>query len=267
MKRRTLQSPQSVLITGATGGIGVALAKKYAAPGRTLILHGRDPGKLEELSRRCEKRGAEVRTFCLDLADQPGLQSWLRELQSQPPPDLAILNAGVTSNLGSSDEGESPTATQAVLDINLGAAITITQALLPTMRRRRSGQIALISSLSAYFGLPATPSYCASKAGLKAYGEALRGWLIPQGIAVNVVLPGFVATAMSDRFPGPRPLMISADRAAHLIHQGLRRNRARIAFPAPLSWGMWWLSVLPPDLSIWLLRRMGYGGDHPVSGV
>ena len=260
MRTRALQAPQSVLVTGSTGGIGSALAHAYAAPGRTLALQGRNGGRLERLRRDCEERGSEVRTCLVDLADQTSLQVWLQKLQTQSAPDLVILNAGVTSHVGTRCEGETGPAIQAVLGINLEAAIAITEALLPAMRRRGSGQIALISSLSAYFGLPTTPSYCASKAGLKAYGEALRGWLAPQGIAVNVVLPGFVASAMSDRFPGPKPFMISPQRAARLIHRGLKHNRARIAFPAPRSWGMWWLAVLPPDLALWLLRRMGYGG-------
>ena len=264
MKRRVPHLPQSVLITGATGSIGGALAHAYATPGRTLILQGRNESKLDGLSQSCQERGAEVRTCRVDLSAPESLQAWLQELQAEAPPDLVILNAGVTSHLGAQCEGESEPNVQAVLGINLGAAISLTEALLPEMRRRGTGQIALISSLSAYFGLPITPSYCASKAGLKAYGEALRGWLAPQGIAVNVVLPGFVESAMSDQFPAPRPLMVSPQRAAAMIQRGLERNRARIAFPVPLSWGMWWLALLPTDAALWLLRRMGYGGCSPM---
>jgi short-subunit dehydrogenase len=83
--------------------------------------------------------------------------------------------------------------------------------------------------------------------------------LAPQGIAVNVVLPGFVRTAMSDGFLGPKPWMLSPDRAALLIRRGLERNRARIAFPRVLAWGMWWLAVLPASWSQWLVRVLGYG--------
>jgi short-subunit dehydrogenase len=144
--------------------------------------------------------------------------------------------------------------------INALAAMATVAGLLPSMRRRGRGQIALISSLSAWYGLGLTPAYCASKAALKAYGEALGGWLAPHGIGVTVVLPGFVRSAMSDRFPGPRPFLITPDRAARCIRRGLERGRSRIAFPWPLALGMWCLAVLPSGLSRWILGRLGYSG-------
>jgi short-subunit dehydrogenase len=257
-----LPEPQTILITGATGSIGAALAQAYAAPHRALDLQGRDLVSLEALTRQCEKRGAEVRTHRVDLADPAQLRTWLQDLQAQSPPDLAIVNAGVTSFVGSGGEGEAWQDVRRVLDVNLNSPVALVEALLPAMRARGSGQIALVSSLSAYFGLPLTPSYCASKAGLKAYGEALRGWLGPQGIAVNVILPGFVASNMSDRFPGPKPSLMSPGRAAAIIRRRLARNPARIAFPIPLSWGMWWLGMLPPDASLWILRHLGYAGTR-----
>lgn len=262
MTRRNRSTRRSILITGATGAIGSALAQEYAAPGQTLLLQGRDPSRLAELALHCEELGARVHSHVVDLGEHDSLGAWLDELAAQGPPDLLVLNAGVTSHIGIQGEGENWESIAAVLDINLKSAIAISQALLPAMRQRGNGQIALISSLSAYFGLPLTPAYCASKAGLKAYGEALRGWLAPQGIAVNVVMPGFVASAMSDQFPASRPFMLSPQRAARLIRRGLERNRARIAFPWPLRLGMWWLAVLPPDISLLLLRLAGYGAKR-----
>jgi NAD(P)-dependent dehydrogenase (short-subunit alcohol dehydrogenase family) len=138
--------------------------------------------------------------------------------------------------------------------VNLDGAIATVSAVLPEMRRRGSGQIALVSSLAAYFGLPGTPVYCASKAALKIYGEAMRGWLAPQGIAVNVVLPGFVRTPMNEGFAGAMPLAITAERAAVLIRRGLEHDRACIAFPRRLAWGMRFLSVLPGELSQRIVR-------------
>jgi short-subunit dehydrogenase len=131
--------------------------------------------------------------------------------------------------------------------------------VLPAMRSRGRGQVALVSSLSAWYGLPLTPSYCASKAGLKAYGEALRGWLAAEGVAVNVVLPGFVTSEMSASFPGPQPMLLHPEQAARRIARGLALNRARISFPFPLNFGMWWLAVLPAGLSQQILRWLGYG--------
>lgn len=258
MPAHPLSNPRRILITGATGGIGSALALEYAAANRTLLLQGRDPERLTILAQRCEALGAVVEVHLVDLANVNARQDWYRELATGPALDLVILNAGVTSNIADTPDGESSEQVAMLLEVNLNATIRLCEALLPGMQQRGRGQIALVSSLSAYFGLPLTPSYCASKAGLKAYGEALRGWLAPRGIAVNVIMPGFVTSDMSERFPGPRPFILSPERAARLIQRGLARNRARIAFPWPLRVGMWWLAVLPPDLSLMMLRLFGF---------
>jgi short-subunit dehydrogenase len=257
--RRVWQEPSTILITGATGGIGAALARSYARPGRTLILHGRDTARLTSLTQECEARGAQVQSVTFDLRDGADAIEALRGLSSQHAIDLAIVNAGVSSAIGKGLEAENWDTARAVLAVNLDGAIATVAAVLPAMRRRGAGQIAIVSSLAAYYGLPVTPIYCASKAALKAYGEALRGWLAPQGIAVNVVLPGFVRTPMSERFPGAKPFLMSPERAATLIRRGLERNRARIAFPRILAWGMWCLAALPAALSQWMVRVAGFG--------
>jgi short-subunit dehydrogenase len=117
-----------------------------------------------------------------------------------------------------------------------------------------------MSSLAAFFGLPVTPSYSASKAALKAYGEALRGWLAPEGIRISVVMPGYVESQMCRDMPGPKPFLWPADKAARFIKRRLARNQARISFPFPLNYGTWWLSVLPPAISERILGLLDYGG-------
>jgi short-subunit dehydrogenase len=252
------KNPGTILITGATGGIGAALALSYAGPGRTLILHGRDPERLAALTGSCEARGARVTTLVFDLRDAPATVQKLRDVSERAPIDLVIVNAGVTRMIGAGEGVESWDEVREVLAVNLDGALATVAGVLPEMRRRASGQLALISSLAAYYGLPKTPTYCASKAALKVYGESLRAWLAPQGVAVNVVLPGFVRTSMTGYVTGPKPAIISAERAALLIRTGLSRNRARIAFPRPLAWGMIGLSVLPPALSQRILSALGY---------
>jgi short-subunit dehydrogenase len=253
-----MAEPTTILITGATGGIGAALARSYAQPGRVLILHGRDTARLASLTQECETRGAQVHGMSFDLRDAAVAIEALRRVSSQYAIDLAIVNAGVSRAIGNGLEAEDWDTARAVLAVNLDGAIATVAGVLPEMRRRGAGQIAIISSLAAYFGLPVTPIYCASKAALKAYGEALRGWLAPQGIGVNVVMPGFVRTPMSERFPGAKPFLMSPERAATLIRRGLERNRARIAFPRTLAWAMWCLSALPAALSQWMVRIAGF---------
>lgn len=258
MSRASL--PSSVLITGASGGIGGALAMEYAAPGTTLVLQGRNGARLCELAAICEARGARVLTQVLDLRDREALRKWLFALSAQESLDLVIVNAGLNTHIGPQAAGERWDEVQAVLEVNLVAAIATVDAVLPAMRARGHGQIALISSLAAYYGLPVTPTYCASKAALKAYGEAIRGWLAGSGVWVNVVMPGYVESPMCREMPGPKPFLWSAERAARHIRRGLARNQARISFPFPLNLGTWLLAVLPAALSERILRLFEYGG-------
>lgn len=249
-----------ILITGATGAIGGALAEVYAAPGVELHLHGRDQAKLAAVSTRCIALGASVHMQRLDVRDTAGLRLWLDGLCVDEALDLVIVNAGMNTDIGPTGAGEPWDEVEALLDINLKASIAMVHVVLPAMRRQGKGQIALVSSLAGYFGLPVTPSYCASKAAIKAYGEALRGWLAPEGIRINVIMPGYVESPMCNAMPGPKPFLWQPMRAARYIQRGLAKDKARISFPFPLNFGTWFLAVLPATLSLRILGLLGYRG-------
>lgn len=253
---------KTILITGASGGIGQALALEYAKPDTLLILQGRDTDRLDAIADACRLKGASVVVRELDLTDNEALCQWLTTVCDTTPPDLVFVNAGVNTNMGLQYQGESLAAMNNLIEVNIRAAMTTVHMTLPAMRERGSGQIALISSLAGYYGLPMTPSYSASKAALKAYGESLRAGLVDEGIKINVVMPGYVASDMCDAMPGPKPFRISAKDAAKRIRLGLEKNQARISFPFPLNLGCWLLAVMPPALSAWFLKRLGYGLQH-----
>ena len=252
------RGPRTILLTGATGAIGGALARAYAQAGKTLILQGRNPDQLGRISGLCRERGAEVREVQMDLTDVGVGREWMAETLTRHDPDLVILNAGVNIDVGEDGSGERWDHAHALIELNLVATMGLADLVGRHMRARGGGQLVLMSSLAGEFGIPVTPSYSASKAGLKAYGEALRGWLGPRGVRVNVVMPGYVASVMCDAMPGPKPFLMPPERAAAIIRRGLARDRARIAFPFWLSIGTRWLGLLPTDWALAILRRLGY---------
>ena len=254
-----MKTPRSVLITGASGAIGGALAMAYAAPGTRLLLHGRRLAALEQLAEHCRARGAEVECHDVALTDDARLAAWLEALAARCLPDIVILNAGQNCHVPGPGELEPWAEVSDMLAINLRVPMAMANFLAPRLVERGSGQLVLISSLAAWHGLPTTPGYSASKAGLKAFGEGLRGHLAPHGVGVSVVLPGYVSSPMCAAMPGPKPWEWPPEKAARTIQHGIARNRARISFPFPLNLGCWWLAVLPAGLSQRLLRLMGYG--------
>ncbi len=254
-----------ILITGASRGIGAALALEYANAGVLLGLLSRSISSLDPIDpivSACEQKGAQVICANIDVTDTEVLQQWIAGFNEQYPVDLLIANAGVTSSIGTKGEAESWSAISNVLDTNLHAVIATIYPLIEPMRQRRAGHIAIVSSLSAYRGLPITPSYCASKAGVKVYGEALRGWLAEEGVKVSVICPGFVKSAMSDQFMGDKPFMLSAEKAAVIIKRGLDKNKARISFPFPLNFGTWLLALLPAAFADRILSLLSYGANR-----
>jgi len=254
MAQQPWHDPRSILITGASSGIGAALAHAYAKPGRTLFLGGRDGARLEAVAAACRDRGAVVHAKAGDVCDRAAMAAWLAAADGLAPLDLVVANAGTSA--GSGGLGESEEQVRRIMAINVEGAMNTVLPVLPAMTRRGRGQIALVASLAGFRGVPGAPAYCASKAMLRVWGEGLRGELAPRGIGVSVVCPGFVRTPMSATNPYPMPMLMEADRAAELIVRGLARNRGRIAFPWPLTWLMYAITALPVGLTDRLMARL-----------
>ncbi|MBP2227213.1 short-subunit dehydrogenase [Azospirillum agricola] len=248
-----MRDPRSIVITGASSGIGAALADLYAAPGMALALTGRDPARLEEVAERCRRAGASVTAGLVDAADREAMASWLTAVDAATPVDLVIANAGISAGTGGGVESEAQA--RRILSVNIDGVLNSIHPLLPAMRARRRGQIALMASQAGFRGLPGAPAYCASKAAVRVYGEALRGDLAAEGIGVSVICPGFVKSRMTAVNRFPMPFLVETDAAARTIKRGLERNAARIGFPWPMAAAVWLLALLPPGWTDAALTR------------
>lgn len=252
-----MRAPKHIVITGASSGIGAALALHYAKPGVVLHLNGRNPERMAQVAHACQARGAQAHVALIDVRDQKTLEEWLLRIQRDTPIDLLIANAGISGGSGGTSVlGEDPDQLRRILAVNIDGVINTVAPLLDPMVKRGHGQIALISSLAGFRGLPSAPAYSTSKAAVKAYGEALRGWVGKFGVEVSVVCPGYIATPMTSRNPFPMPFILKPEKAAAIIARGLARNRSRIAFPLALYLPVWLISCLSPVLTDPLFSRL-----------
>jgi short-subunit dehydrogenase len=249
----------TILVTGASSGIGAALAKAYAAPATNLVLWGRDAGRLAQTARECQNLGSTVQTLQLDLRNIAEIAGHIREFDRMSPIDIAILNAGLGGAASVRNAVESAERSLDVATVNFTAAIVGATAVAECMAGRRRGHIVLITSVADTIPLPMAPTYAASKAGLKMFAESLAIGLERQGIKVTVVSPGFVDTAMSRQVQAPKPFMVSAEAAAATIKRGLEQRRKHIVVPWPYGILSMAFRLLPGPLRRTVLRVMPKG--------
>ena len=246
--------PAHVLITGASSGIGAALALAYARPGVHLSLGGRNRERLAAVSAQAEARGASVAAATVDVRERDAAAAWAVAADDRAPLDLVIANAGISG--GTHGGPETAEQTRAIFAVNLDGVLNLALPVIPRMIARRHGQIAIISSLAAHRGFPGAPAYSGSKAAVKVWGEALRADLAPHGVKVNVVMPGFIKSPMTDANDFPMPFLMLADKAAEIIRRGLAADRARIAFPFPTAFMAWLMGALSPAIADPILRLL-----------
>ncbi|MBY0613639.1 MAG: SDR family NAD(P)-dependent oxidoreductase, partial [Beijerinckiaceae bacterium] len=227
----------------------------YASNGVRLGLLGRDAARLADTAAHAAEKGAVCDVASADVTDASAIGKVLQEFDARQPIDLLIVNAGILDGRRQGEAAETAETARRVIETNLTGALNTFHAVLPAMQARRGGQIAIISSLSAFAPLADAPAYAASKAALLSYGLAMREALAGVGVKINVATPGYVATAMTEVHKGAHPFKISPEDAARRIANGLDRNRAVIAFPLPLYLATRFAQLLPD-----VLRRAGNRG-------
>lgn len=246
-------TPRTALITGASSGIGRALAERLAARGTEVVLVARRHELLEEVKREIEGRGGRARTLALDVSQADAVADAIERTDRELPLDMVIANAGIAGSTPADKltwKGIAP-----MLQINVLGAIATLAAALPSMIARGRGHLVGVSSLAGMRGLPKTAAYSATKAALSTFLESLAIDLEGTGVFVSDVRPGYVKTALTQGRAYKMPMLMELDPAVDIIMHGLDDGDRVIAFPKPLANALAATRMLPVAAYRKLARR------------
>jgi short-subunit dehydrogenase len=249
-----MKNPKNILISGASSGIGRALAIAYSDADTNLFLCGRNLEKLLETKSLCEHLKANVYCEILDICDESAVKNYIEKIEKNFALDLVIANAGISA--GTAGGPESFAQIKKIFSTNLNGVLNLISPAIDKMKIRKKGQLAMISSLAGFRGLPSSPAYSGSKAAVRVYGEALRGNLAPLGIEVSVICPGYIKTPMTDVNEFPMPFLMSVEKCATIIKRDLGKNKSRIAFPFPLYFVVWLSALLSTKITDPIFARL-----------
>jgi short-subunit dehydrogenase len=234
------------IITGASTGIGAALARELARRGHAVGLVARRLELLEELAVEIRTAGGKAFAAAADVTDRAATERAIRSIEEALGPcDLMIANAGAGNP---TPAARAPVET--ILDtmrLNYDGVVHAVFAVVPAMLARKAGHVAVVSSVAGFRGLPTHGGYCASKSAISTLFESLRMELVPAGVHVTTIHPGFVETPLTAKNTFPMPFIMSSDRAARIIADGLARRRTDITFPWQLRVLMGWMLRWTPN--------------------
>lgn len=226
---------QTVLLTGASSGIGEGIALALAKRRAVLGLVARRRELLEDLAGRCEKVGGRARVFAADVTDAAAIAEAARSFREEfGKIDFLIANAGIGGN-DDKTRSYDPESVKKVIDINLLGAVNAVHAVVPGMIERRSGQLVAISSLAGFRGLPKSAAYSASKAGMTAFFESVRLDVADKGIGVTIIQPGFIKTPLTSGRANKMPFLMELDDAIPHFLKAIEKRKKFAAFPWQLA--------------------------------
>lgn len=241
-----------VWITGASSGIGQALARRMAADGWTVAASARSVDALEAMAS--EPTAGAIRAYPLDVTDHAACGATAAAIEREIGPiDTVVLAAGlhIPTDAKAFDVSEIRT----LVEINLMGTVHCVDAVLPALIGRQAGRLAIVASVAGYRGLPSAAGYGATKAALINFAEALKFDLDHQGIVTQVVCPGFVRTPLTDRNPFPMPFLMEVEDAAERLYRGLQGSSFEITFPRRFALILKFLGILPDRLYFWLMHK------------
>ncbi|MCR5413311.1 MAG: SDR family NAD(P)-dependent oxidoreductase [Kiritimatiellae bacterium] len=230
----------TTLITGASSGIGEALALASAARGDALFICGRDEQRLAAVAEACRRAGARsVDSRRVDVTDPVAVGEWIELADKTAPLERVFANAGVATG------EETASNVRRTFETNVSGTVNTVLPAIEAFRRHGGGQLVITASIAGYGPLASCPSYSATKSCLKTWGLAMRGALKKENIRVSVVCPGFIRSRLTDKNTCPMPFFMEAGKAARIIISRADRNIGLIAFPWPMRLAVWILSILP----------------------
>lgn len=237
-------------ITGASSGIGAALALELASRGWQVAISARREADLQAVAAQ----HGNIHGFVCDVTDRPAMAQISAEIEAALGPiALGVMNAGIYLPTALPDFD--PTLFDRTFEVNLTGTVNGLAALIPNMVARGEGHISLISSVAGYGGLVTSAAYGASKAALFNMGESLAMDLKDSGVHISMVAPGFVKTPATDVNEFAMPFIIEADEAARRIAEGLAKNKTHISFPRRFSFLLRLINLLPRSTYVKLAGR------------
>lgn len=250
------QQANRILVTGASGGLGGALARHYAGPGVRLSLWGRDPERLAAVADACRAAGASAAARSLDLADIDAALAALAAEDADDPFHLVLFASGRGDVRLPGERVEDAAMVARLGTVNFTAPAAMAAAIAGRMAARGRGGIVLVGSAAGFHALPFAAAYSGTKAGLAHFAEALRIGVRPHGVRVTLVSPGFIDTAAGRKVPGPKPMLMAPEAVAARIAQAAAAGTAHAVMPWPFAALRWVDRLLPGPLRERLLLSL-----------